>query len=279
MESYIANYLATCVTPIAYSFEGLPETGPNLYSLKRKRKSTLTGDGPSIVAQPPTKMARTSNILKNIMGPEAEVIGSESGRPVFVSTPHTRPHGKSPLTKNPFNSACFAFSTSCTLLQPSPTPSPSIPSGTISTPMQKQSIVSEKITTLIPTIFSTTTTTIPLISETTTTFVPTTTEPPTKNTTSEHNPTVEQPCEHPTITTEQSSEPTDPPTLETFPTNPQLNQPDDSSSDIIHYTPSSFNITIPEARNFSEDTPTPLTPPLQPYQIDESVIDTFREHI
>lgn len=71
------------------------------------------------------------------MGPEAKFVGSGTARKAEVSTPHTRPHGKSPLAKDPFNSACSIISASFTPLQPSPTPSISIPFGTISNPRQK----------------------------------------------------------------------------------------------------------------------------------------------
>lgn len=47
LESYIAYCLATCVIPIVYSYDELPENAPDVYSLKRKRKSKKMGDGPS----------------------------------------------------------------------------------------------------------------------------------------------------------------------------------------------------------------------------------------
>ena len=39
LESYIADSLATYVAPITYSFDEILETAPDVYSLKRKRKS------------------------------------------------------------------------------------------------------------------------------------------------------------------------------------------------------------------------------------------------
>lgn len=38
MELYIADYLAIGVVPVAYSFEELLETTPDVYSLKRDKK-------------------------------------------------------------------------------------------------------------------------------------------------------------------------------------------------------------------------------------------------
>ncbi|XP_050890099.1 uncharacterized protein LOC127095456 [Lathyrus oleraceus] len=145
------------------------------------------------------------------MGPEAEVVGSGSARPVVMSTPDNKPHGKSPLAEIPFNYANFIFSTSSTPLKPTPTPSISIPFGTISNPKQKQ-----------PIIYETTTTSAPITSETTVTEPPQIPPTllsqiinPTKNT------TFEQP---PTITNEQPYEPTQPQTTKTFPTDSQLSQ-------------------------------------------------------
>lgn len=38
LESNIINFLAIAVTPVAYSFDELPNHAPDVYSLKRKRK-------------------------------------------------------------------------------------------------------------------------------------------------------------------------------------------------------------------------------------------------
>lgn len=71
MESYIVDCLTTNVAPIAYSYNELPETTPDVYSLKRKRGSRLTCDEPSRITKPPTNMAKTVDMLSNTMGPEA----------------------------------------------------------------------------------------------------------------------------------------------------------------------------------------------------------------
>lgn len=86
MESYIAYCLETGVTLVSYSFNELLETTQDIYCLKRKKKSKSTGDRPSGTAKPPTKIARTYDILRNTMGPEAEVVGSGSTKSVEVFT-------------------------------------------------------------------------------------------------------------------------------------------------------------------------------------------------
>lgn len=150
MESYIVDFLATCVVPIAYSFDELPHNTPDVYSLKRKRKSKSIDDGPSGTAKPPTKMSKTSNILQNTMRPKVEAVGSGRAKPTEVSTAQNRPHGNSPLVETFFNSDIIFNTISSTPLQPTPTPSISIPFRTISNPKQKQPIVSETITTYVP---------------------------------------------------------------------------------------------------------------------------------
>lgn len=87
LESYIADCLATCVLPVAYSFDKLLETTSDVYSLKRKRKSKSTCDGPSGTIKPPTKMARTSNILRNTMAPKSEDVGSGTEVPTAQQRP------------------------------------------------------------------------------------------------------------------------------------------------------------------------------------------------
>lgn len=69
MESYIVDCLATCVTLVAYFYEELPNHLSDVYFLKRKRKSETTGDGPSRISRPPTKIVRTSKIMRDTMGP------------------------------------------------------------------------------------------------------------------------------------------------------------------------------------------------------------------
>lgn len=59
LESYIVDFLSTCLTSVAYSFYELLDNALDVYSLKRKRKSKSTGDGPS-------GTSRTSEILKNL---------------------------------------------------------------------------------------------------------------------------------------------------------------------------------------------------------------------
>lgn len=71
LASYIVDCLVTCVTPVAYSFDELPDQAPDVYSLKRKKKSKLTDDISSGITSPPTKMSRTFDILGNTMRPEA----------------------------------------------------------------------------------------------------------------------------------------------------------------------------------------------------------------
>ena len=90
---YIADCLATCVTPIALSHEELPYHLIDVYSLNRKRKPKSSGERSSGTAIPPTKVARTSGLLRDITGPKAEAVSYESARPYEV-TP-SRHHGKS----------------------------------------------------------------------------------------------------------------------------------------------------------------------------------------
>lgn len=109
LESYIADCLSIGLTPVAYSHYELPKSAHDVYSLRRKRRSKSTGDGPSGIAKPLTKISRTSDILRNIMGPEAKTIGSGSPRSVEVSV--DKPHGKSPLAETPFNFVCSVIYT------------------------------------------------------------------------------------------------------------------------------------------------------------------------
>lgn len=122
LKSYIVDCLATGLTPVAYSFDELPDNALDVYSLKRMRKSKSTCDGPSGIARPPTKISRTSNILRNTMGPEEKDDGSGNARSAEVTTPHTRPHGKYHMTETPFNSALYDFSASFIPLQPTQIP-------------------------------------------------------------------------------------------------------------------------------------------------------------
>lgn len=116
LESYIANFFTTGVTTFAYYYEELPYHPSDVYSLKTKWKSNSTGDGPFRTVRPLTKISRTFYILRDIMGPKAEVVNSETSRPSEETTPHTRPHGKSHMTKTPFNSISSTFSISSTPL-------------------------------------------------------------------------------------------------------------------------------------------------------------------
>ncbi|XP_050889474.1 uncharacterized protein LOC127094724 [Lathyrus oleraceus] len=177
------------------------------------------------------------------MGPKVEVVISENVMPDEVTTPHTRPHGNSPMIDTSFNSAQFDFTISFTPLQPIPPTSLSIPFGTISTPISKQLSISVTITTptptisvtipiLIPTISeSTITTTVPIIYETTTTTTPITTvtnlpQIPQILLSQILNPNESiRPEQTPTIKTEQPFEPTPPPIIEPNPlTLNQINQ-------------------------------------------------------
>lgn len=63
LESCIVDCLATCVTQISYYFDELPDHAPDVYSLKRKRKSRSTVDGPSGTTSPPSKISRTSEFM------------------------------------------------------------------------------------------------------------------------------------------------------------------------------------------------------------------------
>lgn len=53
LESYIVDFLATCVTPVAYSYEKLSDHPPGVDTLKRKRKSKSSSDGPFGTFRPP----------------------------------------------------------------------------------------------------------------------------------------------------------------------------------------------------------------------------------
>lgn len=71
------------------------------------------------------------------MRPEAVVVSSENARVVEASTPHARPHGKSPMTETPFISISYDLSTSYISLQPTPSPYSYTPFGIIVTPLPK----------------------------------------------------------------------------------------------------------------------------------------------
>lgn len=162
--------MATGVTPVTYSYEELSDHPPDVYSLKRKRKSKSSGDKPFGTGRPTTKVAITYEILRDTMGPEAKVVSSKTSRIFEVTTPQTRPRGKSSTTETPFNFVSCDIAISSISLQPIPPSSPSIPFGTITTPIPKQQNVYVIISIPIQIIAeSTITTTIPIISETTTT--------------------------------------------------------------------------------------------------------------
>lgn len=80
-------------------YRELPETHEYVYSLKRKRKTISSEEGPSEYVRTLTKVASTSglSILKDTMRPEAEHVRSETVR-VFEVTPSGN-HRKTPMTE------------------------------------------------------------------------------------------------------------------------------------------------------------------------------------
>ena len=186
------------------------------------------------------------------MRPEAESISSEPARPSEVTS--SRCHGKSPITET-----SFYFSTSdlyTSYIPPQHSPPLYIPFGTITTPPQKPSSVSETITTPLPFVSVTLHILIPTIVESTTITTilnssePTIIIPPTllfqvrnPNTTSKTTPI---------ISTEQPSEPLPPLTSEPTHTNPQPMETEDYSFDSVFFAPTLMTLTIPEARAFQK---------------------------
>lgn len=64
LEAYIADYLAISITLVAYSYYELPDHPVDVLSLKRKRKYNKMGDGPFGIIKSPSKVAKTSRVLK-----------------------------------------------------------------------------------------------------------------------------------------------------------------------------------------------------------------------
>lgn len=99
LESYIVDYLATCVTLVAFSFDKLLKIAHDIYYLERKRKSNKMGDGPSGTVNSPVKMAKTSRALKMSLGtiPEAEGTCFRSVKQAKVPPAQKQPSDKSPM--------------------------------------------------------------------------------------------------------------------------------------------------------------------------------------
>lgn len=62
-------------------------------------KSKLIGDGPSGIVKPPTKVAKTYDILRSTLGYTPEAIGSGSPKPTKVPISQKKPYGKSPIVE------------------------------------------------------------------------------------------------------------------------------------------------------------------------------------
>lgn len=109
------------------------------------------GEGTYGIVKPPTKVAKTYDGLRNTLRPILEAIGTRSKTPNQTKVPlaQKQPFGKSLITKTSLSFVHSDNNTSYTPLEPSPRPYVSIPFRTISNLKQKQTIVSETITTSV----------------------------------------------------------------------------------------------------------------------------------
>lgn len=75
LESYIDDCLASGITPISYSYDELSECPPDVLPLRRKRKAKKMGDEPSETVKSPSRVAKTSKVMRRPLGTILEVEG------------------------------------------------------------------------------------------------------------------------------------------------------------------------------------------------------------